>query len=1037
MAKSEFRKSQGVVPFGVGAIVDFADESLMMAGLDVWPFEKADAPTRAAIRESCQVLDGRLARRLSSELGRPIEFFLAPTEAPDRSAFRDQARLDRAFMPFVRFPTWYFCPRCRVLKRIPWNAQSTANSLRCSNMGRRVEGKGEPCGGLPRNRRPLMSPVRFVTACENGHVMDFPWAEWAHSRATTQCNPADGNLYLYSTPAAGLAGVVVACVKCGARRSMAGAFQKDALSAVYGNHCPGERPWLGPDGRQECLNALPQTIQRGASNAYFAKVVSSILIPPYSAHIQQILDRPDIWSEIEVLPLVDGYPHVPSLRQKAKNLGLDEEAFVQAVLERLQLRTTAAPEGTPIEITEERYRYDEYKAYTGPRPPAQERHDFDTNVVSAEAYVSWFASFFERVVLVKKLRETRVLTGFSRLVPVEALKGAPAELSLAPKRWLPGFSVRGEGIFLQLNAKALTYWAARAEVTQRVSSLQDRVTRLYVDRGRAPRILSAQLIMIHSLAHLMIRQLAFECGYDSSSIRERLYVSPNADMPMAGLLLYTASGDSEGTLGGLVRQGEPGRLDNTLLAAVRNASICSSDPLCIESTGQGTYSLNLAACHACALLPETSCEEGNLLLDRVLVLGTPERTEIGFFGQLNSMTGQNNGVDTIRRNSASTIGRREVRRTAIDLFSGCGGLTLGLKQANFDVISAIEIDAVAATTYRTNHPEVALKEVDIRYCSPDALMTELRLRPRDLDLLAGCPPCQGFSVLRTKNGARDNTDPRNSLVGELLRFARVFMPKTMMMENVPSLQTNEVFRQLCDGLRALGYHLTYEVKDAAHYGVPQRRRRLILVGGLGFDVKLARKARRPSVVRDAIGDLISPGSSGDALHDLPENRSEKVRKLIRDIPKDGGSRSDLPAGRQLNCHKRTRGFYDVYGRMSWEVVAPTITSGCFNPSKGRFLHPEQDRAITMREAALLQTFPMDYEFDVSRGKEAIALMIGNALPPEFIRRQALSIQKSLSEEGPTERKELRSSKRRRTKWRMFSRKKNVRKSWRRSRAAAI
>jgi hypothetical protein len=136
------------------------------------------------------------------------------------------------------------------------------------------------------------------------------------------------------------------------------------------------------------------------------------------------------------------------------------------------------------------------------------------------------------------------------------------------------------------------------------------------------------------LAHLLIRQLAFECGYDSSSIRERLYVSTTPGAEMAGLLLYTASGDAEGTLGGLVRQGEPDRLDETLLAGLRNAAICSSDPLCIESEGQGTHALNRAACHSCALLPETSCEEGNLLLDRVTVLGTAACPELGYFASV-------------------------------------------------------------------------------------------------------------------------------------------------------------------------------------------------------------------------------------------------------------------------------------------------------------------------------------------------------------------------------------------------------------------
>jgi hypothetical protein len=266
------------------------------------------------------------------------------------------------------------------------------------------------------------------------------------------------------------------------------------------------------------------------------------------------------------------------------------------------------------------------------RPPKLERHDFDTEDVPLSKYPAWFGNVFEKVVLVKKLRETRVLTGFSRLVPPEALDGPPAALSLRPKRWLPGFSVRGEGIFLQFNRAALAKWAAQRDVEIRTLVLQDRLNKLRSERNIDPRNISPELLMIHTFSHLVIRQLAFECGYDSSSIRERIYSSNSAEAQMSGLLLYTASGDSEGTLGGLVRQGEPKNLENTVKDALANASICSSDPLCIESQGQGTFSLNLAACHTCGLLPETSCEEGNLLLDRVMAIGTPNDPDRGYFG---------------------------------------------------------------------------------------------------------------------------------------------------------------------------------------------------------------------------------------------------------------------------------------------------------------------------------------------------------------------------------------------------------------------
>jgi DNA (cytosine-5)-methyltransferase 1 len=337
----------------------------------------------------------------------------------------------------------------------------------------------------------------------------------------------------------------------------------------------------------------------------------------------------------------------------------------------------------------------------------------------------------------------------------------------------------------------------------------------------------------------------------------------------------------------------------------------------------------------------------------------------------------------------------KTKYTAIDLFSGCGGLTLGLKLAGFKVLAAIENDELAVGTYTANHPEVLVCPEDIRDMKATSLRKRLKLAAGELDLLAGCPPCQGFSALRTCNGARQKRDKRNRLITEMMRFARAFKPKAIMMENVPGLAEHWSFKKLCRDLRRLGYRVEWDIKDARYYGVPQRRKRLIMVAGRRFDVPLAKESNAIKTVWKAIGDLKAPGRSRDKLQNLPEKRSAKVLKLIRAIPKDGGSRTDLPTSRQLACHKRIDGFNDVYGRMAWHEPAPTITGGCFNPSKGRFLHPEDDRAITLREAAILQSFPRRYRFPANKSKEAVALMIGNALPPIFIKRHASEIAKSL------------------------------------------
>lgn len=344
---------------------------------------------------------------------------------------------------------------------------------------------------------------------------------------------------------------------------------------------------------------------------------------------------------------------------------------------------------------------------------------------------------------------------------------------------------------------------------------------------------------------------------------------------------------------------------------------------------------------------------------------------------------------------------REQTLHAVDLFSGCGGLSLGLKEAGFAVVAAVEIDRKAQETYRLNHPSVRLYAQDIRELNPADMLDEAGLKPGELDLLAGCPPCQGFSRLRTKNKRASVKDDRNDLVADFLRFIEFMVPKTVMLENVPALAKDSRFLKMRRQLHALGYETIVHVLDAADYAVPQRRKRLIMLASKIHTPVLADKVLKRITVRGALKGLGQPKNARDKLHGLEENRSQKVRDLIALIPKNGGSRSDLPERYQLECHKRSDGFKDVYGRMAWDNVSPTITSGCHNPSKGRFLHPSQNRTITLREAAILQGFPQDYRFDVSHGKAAIALMIGNALPPPFIAAHASALRRGLREACPS------------------------------------
>lgn len=329
--------------------------------------------------------------------------------------------------------------------------------------------------------------------------------------------------------------------------------------------------------------------------------------------------------------------------------------------------------------------------------------------------------------------------------------------------------------------------------------------------------------------------------------------------------------------------------------------------------------------------------------------------------------------------------------TAIDLFAGAGGVTLGLRLGGFRVLAAVENDPLAADTYRLNHPGVVLWEQDIETLRPKSVMNELGLRRGELDVLAACPPCQGYSTMRTRNGGKRNRDPHKLLILEVLRFVRALNPRQILLENVPRLAIDRRFAQFRMELGRYGYNVRHQVLNARDYGVAQRRRRLVLIASRLGEPNFAKPANARRTVKQAIGSLITPASSKDPVHNYDVRRARNVQKLIALIPKNGGSRMALGRKAQLLCHRKLDGFFDVYGRMAWDDQAPTITGGCINPSKGRFLHPQANRAITLREAALLQSFPRSYRFPMYKGHYAVALLIGNAMPPELIRRQAIAL----------------------------------------------
>ena len=346
--------------------------------------------------------------------------------------------------------------------------------------------------------------------------------------------------------------------------------------------------------------------------------------------------------------------------------------------------------------------------------------------------------------------------------------------------------------------------------------------------------------------------------------------------------------------------------------------------------------------------------------------------------------------------------------TAIDLFAGAGGATQGLKDAGFRVLAAVEYDADAAATFEANHPDVYMLPEDIRDVSPAVLRDYLNLARSDLSLLTACPPCQGFSTL----GSSGSDDERNDLVAEVWRFTREFKPAAVMVENVPGLKRDARWLALQRRLRGAGYSVRPWVVDAAKFGVPQRRRRLVAIA-----VRQPR-AEFKEDLRDMLPpsfDLTAPhaseviaqaGSIAKSRDEWHRARTPKrvVLERIRAIPA-GGNHYDLPEALQLACHRRLRqqgrrAATGPYGRIALDGPAPTMTTRCTTISCGRFVHPTEDRGISLREAALLQTFPPRYEF--SGTYESMERQIGNAVPVRLAHALGLAVRAILELDGELE-----------------------------------
>lgn len=601
------RRSQLISTYGIGAIVDLEKGSFMPMGLEDW--EAATRLPSLTIGEA----------RLQAQLG--VDHFRLPPITKDLSGFPGRVDPSHA-APAIRFPAWHECPHCNRIgtEGNPFQLAGDGSQLECHAHGRPV----------------LTTPVRFVVACRKGHLEEFPWEWWAHrKRAAGTCDRPVLELKSRGKSAA-LADLYVHCKTCNASESLGDAFRPESMK---GRSCHGVRPWL--HDRQQGCDSPPRVIQRGASNAHFAVVASALSIPPVSEATFQIIDGN--WITLSALP---AEAVAPVLARLASTYGVPVEALQAALREKQKI------EGLQIDLTDAGSRAEEYAALS---------HDRDDPIVGG--IVPQFcnavadppaalAPWFDLVGAVSRLREVRALAGFSRIepYPVSAEKiadairdGNVAPLSKGHRNWLPAAEIRGEGLFLRFRTEAIDAWlAANPAINTRVAILESRSAAIAADRGyQRDYAITARLLLVHSFAHALIRTISIDCGYSSSALRERLYVSEPAGsrQAMNGVLVYTGSPDSEGSLGGLVRLADPRQIERIVMRALRAARWCGSDPVCLETDpAQSGDRVSGAACHCCLLVPETACEKFNRELDRTMLVGTAEAEPgpgwRGFFGTI-------------------------------------------------------------------------------------------------------------------------------------------------------------------------------------------------------------------------------------------------------------------------------------------------------------------------------------------------------------------------------------------------------------------
>ena len=615
----EVRPSQLLYTYGVGSIIDLPKISVIVTGLEDWPVD------REYMRE---IVEDRLltAVQCASPDLHGVKWLLAPPVALDSGRpakpFEDAAGIG---VPVATFPRWMVCPYCRRLAPLSSGLFKPAfdRYLPDKTAYRHVNctKPGKP---------PDVVPARFLAVCEDGHLDDFPWDYFVH--AGDKCTGTPLFKLLDFGPSGEARSLQVSCETCGKARRLSQAFGRDNLKNMP--FCCGRRPHLR-DYDDELCEHTARAITLGASNMWFPSVLSTLAIPEAGGQREHHLKEK--WP---LLRSVTGQETIVSLRS-AGLLGPELSKYSDdEILHSIQQRQQRLANADDTPSGQEDLKAPEWRVLSDCDPT---RNTEDFSLLPVDLGSRWKLSAIEQVVVVERLREARALVGFTRLDAVDltdtdpGINIRPVPLSRQKTEWVPTTEVRGEGLFIRFRESAIQAWEALQPVTELAGDFFNGHVKWRSMRnignptGGFP---GMRYVLLHSFSHALMRSLALESGYSLASLRERIYSqAPDEESgPMAGVLIYTAATDSEGTLGGLASMGAPSILQRHILKALHDAALCASDPLCAENMpGLDGRSIHAAACHNCLFAPETSCERGNKYLDRTLLVPTIEESDVAFF----------------------------------------------------------------------------------------------------------------------------------------------------------------------------------------------------------------------------------------------------------------------------------------------------------------------------------------------------------------------------------------------------------------------